>query len=82
MIDRYKSLTTSLTNIENNEIYWKNPCVQSIRSVLSFKENFLVRLTVLSVSSEMSSKKEPDSSSLAASAAKKSQVDHLCVSLC
>ena len=56
MIDRYKSLTTSLTNIENNEIYWKNPGVQSIRSVLSFKENFLVRLTVLSVSSEMSSK--------------------------
>ena len=56
MIDRYKSLTTSLTNIENNEIYWKNPCVQSIRSILSFKENFLVHLTVFSVSSEMSSK--------------------------
>ena len=56
MIDRYKSLTTSLRNIENNEIYWKNPFVQSIQSVLSFKDNFLVHLTVLSVSSAMSSK--------------------------
>ena len=56
MIDRYKSLTISLTNIENNEIYWKNPFVQSNQSVLSSKEKFLVHLTVLSVSSEMSSK--------------------------
>ena len=40
MIDRYKSLTTSLTNIENNEIYWKNPFVQSIQSVLFLQGQF------------------------------------------
>lgn len=43
MIDRYKSLTTSLTNIENNEIYWKNPlrtiypkCPFPSRTIFSF----------------------------------------------